>query len=358
LSKKIIDGKDMEIDNLSLDSIKRLLETKGLPISYKETYLKRRLNVRLRKSGSANFAEYYNLLKKDNTEFENLKKDLSINVTKFFRDLETWEYFQNILSDYLKKKTALSKRVTLRIWSAGCAIGAEPYSIAMMIDQILHHRRYNFDIKINATDFNQDLLSIARRGIYEPESLDELPKGHLKLYFENHAKNQYRLNYRIRKMVDFSHFDLTSNKYPYKNLDVLICRNVLIYFATDYQKIIFQKFFDSLCPNGLLVLGRTESLNLTFRQQFTNISPRHRIYQKIDTLSGDKDETIVYQYCDECKERFIRLIDLKIHQRRHKTKGKKKPYNCKICRKGFLTEVRYKAHLKYFHKKKDPKFPS
>lgn len=338
------------------------LVTRGLPDTYKDNYLQRRLNVRIRKTKNSDLGSYYHYLKNTPQEFEELKKDLSINVTKFFRDLESFKYFENVLVDRLIEHNKLRKG-PFRIWSAGCAIGAEPYSVAIIVDRAIRkHNLRSIDVKIHATDFNEELLSIARIGVYDEAIIEDISDEILEKYFDQTInKEQYRIKYGIKKYIDFSHLDLTG-KFPFRNLDAIICRNVLIYFSSEAQHIVFKKYYDCLKSNGLLFIGKTETMHISYRGNFNNISPKHRVYLKIDPNEIMDQEKRSILICSECGMSFSRDLDLRLHLKKHEkdkekanqekfaqAKKNKDILICQICAKQFITEVRYNAHLKFFH---------
>lgn len=351
----------MYSDEHYIKAIKSYLTSKGFPDTYKDAYFLRRINVRIRKTKASDLATYLSFLKNNPSELADLKKDLSINVTKFFRDVESFKYFENVLIEYLKKHQKNQEKRPFRIWSAGCAIGAEPYSIAIMVDRaIKKYNLKNIDVKISATDFNEELLSFARKGVYDETYLDDVSPEVLKEYFDQTVdKTQYRIKYFVKKYIDFSHLDLTG-KFPYKNLDVIVCRNVLIYFSSEAQFIIFKKYYDCLRTDGLLFIGKTETMHLSYRGNFNNISPRHRVYVKVDNFEDEKKREFIV--CPDCGISFTRDMDLKIHYKKHekekqkrklqlaKARGDKNILTCPHCPKTFITQSRYDAHLNVFHK--------
>ncbi len=360
----------MYSDDYFVKAIKVFLTSKGLPDTYKDSYFQRRINVRIRKTKSLDIGTYYNFLKNNPDELEDLKKDLSINVTKFFRDVESFRYFENVLIDHLRTHKQTQENKPFRIWSAGCAIGCEPYSIAIIVDKaIRQHNLKNMDIKIIATDFNNELLNFARTGVYDESAVDDVSQEILNEYFDSVANNEYKIKFSARKYVEFSHLDLTG-AFPYKNLDAIICRNVLIYFSSEAQFIIFKKFYDCLQTDALLFIGKTETMNLGYRSNFNNISPRHRVYIKVDPHSLNEEQARKINVCSDCGLSFVRDLDLKIHYKKHEKEREKKQIElakqrghnpvlqCPHCSKTFITETRYNAHLNIFHKiiqKRDPK---
>ncbi|MFW9903725.1 MAG: CheR family methyltransferase [Candidatus Thorarchaeota archaeon] len=337
-------------DQQNLNLIKQYLYKKGFHdiSSYKDKYLSRRLAIRLRNKNCKTYEDYYDILIRNDNEINLLKKSLSINVTKFFRDPDTWIEFQHLMQNYVKEIKIGELTSTLRVWSAGCAIGSEPYSIACIIHHILGNHILKYNVKIYATDFNDELLHIARRGIYEGEIFENIPKDFLVKYFEPSAKGK-RVKFVIRRMVDFSNLNLLKDKYRFPKLDVIFCRNVIIYFSKDIQNEIFQKFYNLLVPNGFLILGRTEILPQTFKESFNVFSLKHRFYRKkLDSVPPPIKKKVGKNQnleCNKCGQKFDRLVDLRLHERKNSCSR----YHCKLCPKKFDNEIRYRAHMKYFH---------
>ncbi|MFX0094576.1 MAG: CheR family methyltransferase [Candidatus Hodarchaeota archaeon] len=306
----------MSSNEYLVNVIKNTLRTRGFPIFYESNYFVRRLHVRMRKNNCETYEQYNLLLMRNPNEIEQLKKDLSINVTSFFRDKETFDVFKEILIKYVFNPT--HKRRVIRIWSAGCATGAEPYSIAMLVDQLLKRKTTPYHVKVLASDFNEDLLSIARRGIYTKPQIKDLPPNFASEYLEPLAGGKFRITYHIKRFVDFFYFDLTSNELPVKNLDVIFCRNVLIYFSKTATQQILGRFYSVLTSGGILVIGQTEALQPSFRDYFTRLNPRHRIYQKDAQASISVTvERPVYRkhVCEKCRKRFEKLVQLRVHER-------------------------------------------
>ncbi|MFX0085382.1 MAG: CheR family methyltransferase [Candidatus Hodarchaeota archaeon] len=355
----------MYSDTMNIDLIKQFLFKHGFTdISYyKPKYFTRRLATRMKKGKCTSYLEYYKKLKNDPEEINILRNSFSINVTSFFRDTETWDRFRVTLKDFLNKKKEQKLPSSINIWSAGCAIGAEPYSIAIMVHELLGSQllTYEKNLKIYATDFNEELLSVARKGIFEGEVMRFVPSDILIKFFDPFGLNKgtFKIKYIIRKYVEFSYLDLTLFKHWKQNLDAIVCRNVLIYFSKDLQEQIIHKFYNHLLPGGLLLLGGTEILHSALRDSFEIISVKHKLYRKkiINSAKIRKNEILTKKEkkelyfnlkCSNCGVKFLRPIDLRIHERK-KNCGKIK-FRCKICRKEFKTRTRLNIHSKYFHR--------
>lgn len=354
----------MYSDPFNLELIKQFLLKQGFTdvSSYKPKYFSRRLSIRMKKKKCNSYLDYYSKLKRDPEEVKILRNSLSINVTSFFRDTDTWDRFRAELKIYLKEKKKSKHPPSINLWSAGCAIGAEPYSIAIMLHELLGGQllSYEKNLKVYATDFNEELLMVARRGIFEGDVMRFVPSEILNKYFDRfgHQKGSYKIRYSVKKFVDFSYLDLTAFKHWKQNLDVIVCRNVLIYFSKDLQEQIMRKFYNHLLPGGILLLGGTEILHSALRDSFELLSVKNKIYKKKEGGSKElrertpstkvvKREKFVDLKCKKCGTSFLRFVDLRIHERK-KNCGKKL-YRCRICRKEFETEVRLKIHKKYFH---------
>lgn len=243
--------------------------------SLKKTHLHRRIKVRMLRNGLQSFDDYYNLLQTSDEEKNELKIVFSINVTRFFRNMDTWDFLKQEIFPLVIRKTTK----TIQIWSAGCASGAEPYTLAMIFN--------NFNVrpeKINilATDYNPDLLNFARKGFYTKEYLEEIRKDYFVNYFTRAEKEQSKVDPSLIKYIDFRKHNLVKDKFPMKDhFDIIVCRNVLIYFTRELQPVLFENFYRALKINGYLVLGRTESLPYEFRKRFKTINSKHRVFQKV-----------------------------------------------------------------------------
>lgn len=258
---------------------KRILKERGLDLAeYRDKCLKRRIDVRLRATGARSYVEYITVLKKDPTEYERLLDALTINVTDFFRDMSTYKVIEEmIIPELIAQKKSQRKRI-IRIWSAGCASGQEPYSMAILLHKILGERIGEYLVSIYATDIDEKVIRKAEKGEYEAGDVSEVDAKILKRYFDHNLK--FSLKEEIRQMVKFMRHNLISDRPPGR-LDMIVCRNLLIYFSRALQVKVFDKFCESLNRGGYLVLGKTESLAGESAGLFQPVSIRERIYRKI-----------------------------------------------------------------------------
>jgi len=257
---------------------KKIFKERGLDLSqYRENCLKRRINVRLSATRAQTYLEYMIVLKKDPTEYDRLFDALTINVTKFFRDSGTFKGIKDtVLVNIISAKQKQNKKI-IRVWSAGCASGEEPYSIAILFNEILGSRINDFFISIYATDIDEKSLEKARAAEYENSSVSEVDGNILKKYFLNEGK--YKLKEEIKRMVKFKHHDLVSDE-PLTHTDIILCRNALIYFSRELQQKLFKKFYEGLNKEGYLILGKTETLTGEPSKMFRQVNIGEKIYQK------------------------------------------------------------------------------
>ena len=231
--------------------------------SYKDKCLKRRIAVRMRARGVHTYEDYGAILDRDTHEYQELLDALTINVTKFFRNVETW----NALRPYLE---ALARsRPRLRVWSAGCASGEEPYTIAVLLAEA------GAQGLIDATDVDRLSLERTRQAKYPDAAFTEMPANLRHRYFRDGQPVE-----PVRELVRVGAHDLMREPPPHPPYDLIVCRNVVIYFERQAQERLFQVFVDALAPGGVLLLGKVETLFGPARERLTLVDPRERIYTK------------------------------------------------------------------------------
>lgn len=245
--------------------------------SYKEKCLRRRIAVRMRARGVHRYNDYAALLDLDDTEYERLLDALTINVTKLFRN---WSAWQSIETHVVPALWDLPARQA-RIWSAGCSSGEEPYSLAILFHR--HAMRLGDGdlardrVHILGTDIDRDSLEAARRGAYEPPSFADTPDEIRRAYFSREAP--HAVGAEARALVRFERRDLIQEPPPSGPLNLITCRNVLIYFDRDTQEALFHRFHAALAPGGFLVLGKVETLLGPTRALFTPVDARERVFR-------------------------------------------------------------------------------
>ncbi len=246
--------------------------------SYKEKYLKRRIAIRVRATHSATADAYCDLVARSEGEVDLLVKGLTIHVSQFFRNRTTFEKLRDEVLPALFERLRREGREQVTFWSVGCASGEEPYSLAIILRDSFGDELKQFKISLVATDINEGILNAARTGVYSPERLAEVPAGVKERYFSRVA-DRFLLAPAVREMVEFRRSDLFDPESSIES-DLVLCRNVLIYFERGEQARILHGFASSLRTGGILVLGKAETLIGEVRQRFTTLCPIERIYQK------------------------------------------------------------------------------
>lgn len=217
--------------------------------AYKENQLQRRIGTVMRSAGASTLEEYAKLIASD-VEVKRIFLDyITINVTEFFRNKEIFQEFEDVLVNVL-----VPKFKNVKIWSAACSIGAEPYSIAMIMDK--HNLIRN--TKIVATDIDENILKRAKKGIYKQHETKGLTKEDLDKYF-TYDDNTYSIYENLKDIVSFKKHDLILDNYE-KGFHAVVCRNVFIYFKDEAKNQIYRKIYDSLVPGGVFFIGATESI--------------------------------------------------------------------------------------------------
>ena len=219
--------------------------------AYKEKQMKRRIDALIAKHGIVGYADYVKAIKNNEDLFEEFVNYLTINVSEFWRNPEQWAVLENnILPDLFK---LFGKK--LKIWSAACSTGDEPYSLVMLLSKYVPLS----DIKIYATDIDVQVIEKAKAGLYNEKSLKGLPQEFLKKYFTPVGKNNFQISDEIKRCVEFKKHNLLLDKYP-DNMDLIVCRNVLIYFTDEAKYDVYKKFNASLKKDGILFVGSTEQI--------------------------------------------------------------------------------------------------
>jgi len=268
--------KDAITDPQLLELAKMINADTGFDIlQYKERPLKRRLAVRLRACQLNSYQEYAQRLAQDKAEYPKLLDALTINVTNFYRNPETYKAVSDRVLPLLASRP--DPGTPLTIWSAGCSSGEEPYSLAILWREFAGESGASRPCRIIATDIDRQSMDKARQGIYDQNSMNEIPSELVSRYFKTMSKS-YILSEEIKRMVEYRHYDLLEPS-PYSGLDLILCRNVLIYFSRQAQEFIFESFKKSLRPGGFLVLGKVETLFGQVKESFTPFDPKERIYQ-------------------------------------------------------------------------------
>lgn|SRR5689334_9358574 len=250
------------LDRAVFDKFRVLIyETCGITLSEnKEALVASRIGKRMRTLGVTDYGLYYGMVTSDRSgnEMTELVNSISTNVTHFFREPRHFELLTEWLQDWVQKQG----RKPVRIWSAACSTGEEPYSISMTVMDALNSAA---DVQIQASDISTKVIQIAKYGVYKPQDVQNIPMPTLKKYFQVGGAAEaelYRVKPAIRDMVQFHQINLSTPPYAVQGqLDVIFCRNVMIYFNRDLRKLLVRTFQDMLRPGGYLVVGLAESLS-------------------------------------------------------------------------------------------------
>ncbi len=264
------------ISKEKLKVIIRLLDRYYDFSGYKENTLKRRISKRMQAMKLSDPTEYIQYLENHFSELQQLAFDIFINVTRFFRDRNVFKYLEEILLPQLIK--AKHPHQAIRIWSAGCASGEEAYSIAILLNEYEEKHNCKLNVKIIATDVKASSIEKAKKGIFSTREVHQLPLHYLSKYFQ-FENNHYKIKKTIKKRVLFSIHDITQDP-PFGKMDLVLCRNLLIYFNRDLQQKIFTNIAFSLNLKGYLILGKSETL-VDHNPIFTSIQPSLKIYAKV-----------------------------------------------------------------------------
>jgi chemotaxis protein methyltransferase CheR len=262
------------LENIAYQKLKRLLhETVGLNCDgYREEYLKRRLAVRLSATGANTYRRYVRYLKKNPAEYNLVLNNMVINYTTFFRDRDVYVYLEKMLLPKLLKSNKV------KIWSAGCATGEEPYSLAILAHNLLGEKLPSGQVKIFASDIDEEALAYAVKGEYTRKQLIGLEDSLIDKYFLRKCAS-YRVKDFVRQLVRFEKQDLM-NPSLRKEFDLILCRNVMIFFSRESQQQIHMHFYKALREEGYLVIGKSEVLSGEPSKSFICADVNCRVYQK------------------------------------------------------------------------------
>ncbi len=247
--------------------------------NYKPLFLKRRILARMMITKTETPSRYLELLRGEQSEALNLVDAISINVSEFFRDVYVWNRVEAILSELIMDKAARGSR-SIRIWSAGCSCGEEPYSIAILLKEALDRSgAQGFVANIYATDIDENALNRAAAGVYPRQSLKNIQRGRLR-YFSNKGE-YYIVDDSIKKYVKFRQGDVIYGP-PVLYCDMIFCRNLMIYLSPESQKQLINKFRLALNSGGYLILGLSEVIGDAELTSFAVYDVKARIYKKAE----------------------------------------------------------------------------
>ena len=249
---------------------------------YKPSTIERRINKRLEALSLRTTDAYYQYVQANSDqEIPLLFKTMLIGVTEFFRDPVAFEKLRECLEEIVARK---QPKDPLRVWSAGCATGEEAYSVAMLIAEVLGERAKDYPVQIFATDIHKEALATGRQAFYLDAAVEHLSPERLNDYF-NQKKGGYEVKKSLRRWVLFSEHDVSHDP-PFVRLDLILCRNLLIYFGTELQQQVIPVFHHALNPQGYLLLGKSE--NILQSDLFSKVNATHKIFQKREGVAGHR----------------------------------------------------------------------
>lgn len=233
----------------------KILKLTGIDLSsYKERQMRRRIDSLIRRNNYDDYDLYFKALTQNSKLYDEFINYLTINVSEFYRNPAQWEMLEKeIMPNILK----VNKRP--KIWSAACSTGEEPYSLTMMMSRLTDLG----SVKILATDIDDGAIAKAKMGIYSQKSLANLPKEFVTNYFSKVGES-FKISDKIKNCIEFKHHNLLEDKYP-DNCDLIVCRNVMIYFTEEAKAIMYSKFRNALSSAGVLFVGSTEQIILPQR---------------------------------------------------------------------------------------------
>ncbi|MGE5576996.1 MAG: CheR family methyltransferase [Syntrophothermus sp.] len=234
---------------------RKILKKSGIDLnSYKQQQMQRRINALMDTVGVKSYEEYFRLLEENPQRYQEFLKRLTINVTEFMRNPERFEELEKDILPQL-----LVKNRGIKVWSAGCATGAEPYSLAILLHDLDPRGSTQGSHRILATDVDRQVLEKARQGVYQTAELRNLNPDRLAKYFTRLGPDSYQVTEELKKMVDFRQHNLLTDSFE-EDFDLILCRNVVIYFTEDAKDKLYHRFYEALKPGGVFLVGGTEPL--------------------------------------------------------------------------------------------------
>lgn len=233
----------------------------GINLSQKRVLIEGRMSALLQKRGITTFDEYMKILFADTTgaEMTTLLNKLTTNHTYFMRETEHFKFLESDVLPYFERMHERDK--SLRIWSAGCSSGQEPYNISMLLNEYFGPRRSAWRIQLLATDISMNVLTQAHAGVYPAEITNQVPPAWAAKYFTKLPSGEYQVVDFIRSTVDFRTLNLMDPFRFSKPFDLIFCRNVMIYFDGPTKERLVSKFYDWTAPGGYLFIGHSENIN-------------------------------------------------------------------------------------------------
>lgn len=250
--------------------IEKVKRKTGIDLSqYKERQMKRRIDSLISRNNESTYDGYFARLEKDKVVFDEFINYLTINVSEFYRNFGQWELLKDDIIPML-----LEGRKSLKVWSAACSTGEEPYTLVMTLSNFFPLSQ----IKILAADIDKEAINKAKVGVYNEKSIANVPKPFLDKFYTK-VGNAYRINDEVKKCVEFKSMNLLEDAYP-SGYDLIVCRNVMIYFTEEAKEVMYHKFNQALRPGGVLFVGSTEQIIVPKKYNFSAL--KTFFYQRIE----------------------------------------------------------------------------
>ena len=266
-----MDDKDWELFK------KKLNERTGIDLQlYKEPQMRRRIGNLVTRAEMNSFSAYFDKVSKSKTEFAEFIEYLTINVSEFFRNPDKFDIVEKDVIPYLLKRSP-----KLNIWSAGCSIGAEPYTLSIIMKELTPNVRH----RILATDLDVDILARAKQGVYVDSEIKAMRPDRKQKYFTQTHDGKFAVKPEIKSVIEFKRHNLLKDPFE-KQFDLILCRNVVIYFTDSAKDQLYTNFFNSLKPGGILFVGATEAI-LNYRKM-GYVSYKPFFYQKPEDYKPEK----------------------------------------------------------------------
>lgn len=252
------------LDNLDFEAFKRKVRAAhGIDLNaYKRQQMERRLRANMSRCGAANFQQYYSAMQKDEALLNEFLDRITINVSELFRNPEQFETLRTKVLPQL-----LARNKDLSVWSAGCSYGAEPYTLAVLLDELAPEGRH----RILATDIDDRMLKRAREGVFQEAEMRSVSRPRLFRYF-NRTTDGYAAKDLLKQKITFRKHNLLEDRFE-SGFHLILCRNVVIYFTDETKSALYERFCKSLQPGGWLFIGGTERIADHARLGFENHMP-------------------------------------------------------------------------------------
>ncbi|HEY5484324.1 MAG TPA: protein-glutamate O-methyltransferase CheR [Propionibacteriaceae bacterium] len=273
------DSEDLSVRGNIAPLIAQIERERGVDLTqYRTSYVERRLGTRLRALGLPTYRDYATYLTTQHAEYARLLDALTVNVTDFFRDPPVWDVIRGTVIPEILSRKAASGQHAVRAWSAGCATGEEAYSIVMSVLAARGPRPERLLLSVIATDLDPIALKTAAQAEYDIGKIDHIPTAE-RMRFVTAEERRFRITPEVTEKVRFRTLDLFADEPP-RALDLILCRNVFIYFTREQQERVTEVFCRALARGGYLVLGRTEKMAAESAKHFQPVSGRERVYRK------------------------------------------------------------------------------